>query len=259
VSVEITWLPGELFSCLHRGDGPAQSAALLVPPLFGEYIQHHRAYHVLAERLAARGVPALRYDHAGTGDSGGDLADVDVLRWVQDIVRVAQELIERSGARRIHLIGARMGAALAVAAAPKLSRLSSLVLWQPVWHPVDHLDEMVTHHRRELGRYLTSDQERLPDDSGTWDVLGFRIGASLWKELRAFEPDPSGIADDVDVAVFANASSLNGWQAPDGYGRWAAIPVEHPRGWLEPEDGIYDVLVPSGVVYAIADWIGQRT
>lgn len=246
---------GDLFACVHHPLGSAETVAVIVPPLFGEYIHHHRAHFVLAERLAARGIAAVRYDHAGTGDSAGDLCDVSLQRWIQDVIAMTATAREQTGAQRVVLSGARMGAAIAVAAAAAVSRLSGIVLWQPLWRPAEHLDDLVAAHHRELGRYLPVENPQLPPPDGIRDVLGFRIPGRLWEQLRTFVPDPYMLPDDVDVAVLGENHELAEWHPPDGFSRWTRAVVQHPRGWLDPGDGIYDVLVPSVTINTIVEWV----
>jgi len=242
-----------LYGCIHRSSSPATTGAVLIAPLFGELIQHHRAYYVLAEALADAGVPVIRYDHYGTGDSQGDLDDASVGRWVDDVASACQALVARTAVTRVHLIGARLGAAVAVAAAPRIGRAAGIVLWEPVRDGASHLAELLTTHRRVLGVYTDGN-----GDHGTREVLGFEIGPRLWDELERFDPSVARLSPMVDVSVFATRKTLAKWQAPDGYASWSCEEVQHPRGWLDPEEGMYDVLVPAAVVSGISKWIQAR-
>jgi pimeloyl-ACP methyl ester carboxylesterase len=243
-----------LFGCLHPAPGaPRETGAVLVPPLFGELVQHHRAFYVLAEELAATGVPALRYDHAGTGDSAGDLTEASIGGWVDDVGEAVRALVERAGVARIHLIGARLGAALALAAAPSIGRTAGLALWEPALG-AEHLAELEAVDARVLAPYIES---AATPAAGPRDLLGFEIPAPLWREIEALAPRPEALSPDLPVAVFASATTLSRWPAPAGFERWTAEEVRHPRGWLDPEEGLYDVLVPAGVVRRIVARVGE--
>src|SRR3984957_3106148 len=123
----------KLFGQLHA---PRESAdptigAVLCPPLQADYDASHLAYRALADRLADRGVAALRFDYYGTGDSGGDpatVASVDV--WLEDVA-TAVGFLRDGGWPRVGLIGMRAGALLAAEAAGR-GAADFLVLWDPV-------------------------------------------------------------------------------------------------------------------------------
>ena len=92
-----------LFGWLHR---PAASAA---PPLglvvcnpFGyEAICAHRSLRHFAEAAAAAGVPALRFDYDGTGDSAGDDRDPDRLAaWIASVHDAVDGAAPRTGVER---------------------------------------------------------------------------------------------------------------------------------------------------------------
>src|SRR5258705_6760804 len=55
-------------SHLSRG-----AAIVLCPPLGYEYMSAYRTLRILADRLAAIGFDALRFDYDGTGNSAGDV------------------------------------------------------------------------------------------------------------------------------------------------------------------------------------------
>src|SRR5437868_15096221 len=51
---------------------PRDCVAVLCAPIGPEYTRSHRTLRHLADRLAAAGIPALRFDYQGCGDSAGD-------------------------------------------------------------------------------------------------------------------------------------------------------------------------------------------
>ena len=70
-----TWFGPEdapLFGALHLpAGGRARAVAVILPPVGLERLVSHRALRVLADRLARRGIAALRVDYHSTGDSAG--------------------------------------------------------------------------------------------------------------------------------------------------------------------------------------------
>ena len=98
---------------------PASVAVLLCNPFGEEAVRAHRAYRVLAQRLEAAGYATLRFDYAGTGDSGGDSDAFTPDDWIDDIAAAADELRRLAGVSRIVLAGLRLGATLAAHAAQR--------------------------------------------------------------------------------------------------------------------------------------------
>jgi alpha-beta hydrolase superfamily lysophospholipase len=106
-------------------------AAVICPPLGHEYINSHRTIRHLADRCAARGVPTLRFDYDGTGDSAGADEDPDrLLSWLASITAAITHLRERSCCVDVGLIGLRFGATLAALTAGDHS-VACLALWAP--------------------------------------------------------------------------------------------------------------------------------
>ncbi len=105
--------------------------AVICPPLGHEYVHSHRSVRYLADTLARAGVPALRFDYHGTGDSPGtDLDPGRVTRWLADVRRAIDDARARSGRARVCLIGIRLGATLAALASAERA-VDQLVLWGP--------------------------------------------------------------------------------------------------------------------------------
>jgi alpha-beta hydrolase superfamily lysophospholipase len=85
----------------------------------------------LAEDLAAAGFPVLRFDFGGTGDSSGSERDPGRAEaWLEDVKLAADELRARSGTAEIALVGLRLGATVAAAAAARAG-VHTLVVWNP--------------------------------------------------------------------------------------------------------------------------------
>jgi pimeloyl-ACP methyl ester carboxylesterase len=241
-----------LFGCLHPSPQPdARLGVVMVQPAFGEYTQHHRAFYVLAEALADRGFPCLRYDHFGTGDSASDLMEARLSDWIGDVTVAARALVASGGVKRICLLGARLGASLALAAAPKIARTSGLVLWEPVWSGRDYLKSLLATHEEVLRPWLGASPDKNADAE---DVLGFEIGRQLWTDLNEFSVDLALVSPELDACVLLS-EPRGPWLPPDGYSRVSTVGVEHPIGWLQPDDGMYDVLMPADVVQKVVRWV----
>lgn len=127
--------PGaRLFGWYHPGYGAGTSGrgVVLCSPLADEAIMTHRTYRHLAEELAYTGLPTLRFDYHGTGDSSGDDYDPGRLRaWLDSVGMAIAELKARSRVEDVSLFGVRLGGSLAALAAAEYGPVHRLVLWGP--------------------------------------------------------------------------------------------------------------------------------
>lgn len=117
--------------CFGPGDAPLRGwlseptggwrggGIVIVAPVGYAYWTTHRTLRALAERLAAGGALVLRYDHRGTGDSGGEQTDGGlVTAWQLGVSAAAAELRNR-GAVHLTLVGLQLGATLALGEADR--------------------------------------------------------------------------------------------------------------------------------------------
>ena len=90
----------------------------------------HRQFTLLARDLAAAGIPAMRFDYRGMGDSEGDLQNFDN---VDDDLRAAIDrfFAEVPGLQEVVLWGLCDGASAAAMYAPQDARVAGLVLLNP--------------------------------------------------------------------------------------------------------------------------------
>ncbi len=88
-------------------------------------VKFHR---LIAEELARRGYPAIRFDYPGEGDSlpveGGSTFDT----WVAAALRAAAELRKRTGCSKVLYYGMGIGAAVALRAGQRDDRVAGYVL-----------------------------------------------------------------------------------------------------------------------------------
>lgn len=235
----------------------AGGAALLCYPFGQEAIRSHRFYRLLAERLSRQGVAVLRFDYHGTGDAPGDDEDGDFSGWAGDIREAHRELLRASGAMRITWFGARLGASLALAAAPQASpAVQRLVLWDPVFDGPAYLEELRRAHVDELeaGRCIPDPAWRraLAGDPTAFahECLGFAISPRLRDQLGALRcAAPAQLAPQriTLIARPCDAAARQWLDATTGRHPAAQIasrPFEHPLEWTSSA-GANNELVPA--------------
>src|SRR3546814_17099809 len=88
------------YAALHRASSPdARVGVVMVPPLFYEQPRGRRFTTEAASALAGLGMPTLRFDFFGEGDSAGSAAEMDVASMREDISDAVDAL--RSEERRV--------------------------------------------------------------------------------------------------------------------------------------------------------------
>jgi exosortase A-associated hydrolase 1/exosortase A-associated hydrolase 2 len=131
----------------------------------------HRQFTLLARRLAAQGIPAMRFDYRGMGDSEGELRNFET---VADDLRAAVDrfMLEVPGLREVVLWGLCDGASASSLYAPLDSRVTGLALLNP-WVRTEEgaAKAMLKHYYRD----------RLLDPA-------------LWKKIASGQFDYAGAA-----------------------------------------------------------------
>jgi len=176
-----------LFGWLHRSlnNLKADVGVVLCQPFGYEAICAHRGMRAFAESIAAAGMPALRFDYLGTGDSPEIDPQADQLQiWTQDVLAAAEELRLRTGVRQVCLLGFRLGALLATLAASQGNTVSALVVVSPIITGRRYLRELRT--TRMAASLL--DQSEPPLDkqearAGGMEVSGFAFSAATLEAL----------------------------------------------------------------------------
>lgn len=155
-----------LFGMLHAAENTTGAGMgwVFCHPFAEEKLWAHRVFVGMARDLARRGMPVLRFDYRGYGDSDGQFEDFTLADHVADIRSAISELRARvPGIERIGLLGLRYGASLAVLAAVDDPSVGRLVLWDPVvdmeQYLLDQLRSNLTTQMVLYGKVVTKREE----------------------------------------------------------------------------------------------------
>jgi alpha-beta hydrolase superfamily lysophospholipase len=250
-----------LFGWLHHSpNGLKADVGVVVCQPFGyEAICAHRGMRAFAEAIAAAGMPALRFDYLGTGDSPEIDPEADQLQiWTQDVLAAAEELRLRTGVRHVCLLGFRLGALLATLAAAQGNTVSALVVVSPIITGRRYLRELRT---TRMAAALGLDHSEPPVDKqdarvGGMEVSGFAFSAATLAALAKVDlstlqspPLPQMLVIDRATMPVAGAQA----HSPEAQGRTTRVALP----------GLVEMLmtppqfaqVPKEMIAVTLDWL----
>lgn len=179
-------------------EGQARGGAVICPPLGFDYLHGHYALKLLAERLAATGFCAVRFDYDGTGDSAGGNDDPGRLDAWMTTVRSAVGLLRAAGVDEVSVVGMRLGAMLAAEAAATDRGIDQVVLWDPC------AGRTFLREQRAISTITLGSSAVAPD--GSVEIPGIVYDATTVKEIEeiSIEKCPLPIARRVLVLTRAD-------------------------------------------------------
>jgi len=176
-----------LFGWLHQPPAAASPRALglvICNPFGYEALCAHRSLRAFATTAASLGIPALRFDYAGTGDSADTDPSVEQLEiWVRDVVAAVEELRRRCGVEHVCLLGLRLGALIAVLVAARHRVAQSLVLVAPILSGQRYLRELRT---TQLAAAMSESSGERPRGS-TLEFSGYSLAPATVAHLKELE------------------------------------------------------------------------
>jgi pimeloyl-ACP methyl ester carboxylesterase len=195
--------PHPVFGLFHAPAEPGGDVAVVLCPPFGwEDMVSYRGRRAWAEHLARDGVPVLRLDLPGTGDSGGAPGDPDlVAAWIAAVGDAAAWLRQRTGCERVAAIGIGLGGLLAASAAADGAALDALVLWGVPARGRTLVRELHAFARMEASRMDSQGAPDRPLPEGAIAAAGYLLTDATRQALAAIDlsaPEPAaGVAPDV--------------------------------------------------------------
>jgi alpha-beta hydrolase superfamily lysophospholipase len=169
------------------------------------------ALRELAISLAEKGQHVLRFDYRGTGDSFGDLGEVAISDWIEDITLAIREGRDLSGSSVVQLLGVRAGALLACRSAGTSGDVQRLVLWDPVRDGAGYLRALrrIQMAIIEGNLYLSRAERR----QTLHEYAGHRLSERMIEEFRLLDASAYLSVSKSKLHV-VNTSSEDGFPVP---------------------------------------------
>jgi dienelactone hydrolase len=253
----------QLFGWLHRPAVDRGSAwGVVICKAFGyEALCGHRNVREFAETAAGLGIPTLRFDYLGTGDSADIEPNADQIQvWIRDIAAAVAELRRRTGVARVCLMGFRLGALLATVAA-RSCPADALALIAPIVSGKRYLREART---AELVAAAAGYRHPAPGEAGSpstgaMEVAGYPLSAASVRSLAALAAPSDGLAAVRDVLII-DRSDLPAAAA------WAKSLAEHGIGAdYQALPGFVEMMLtapqfaklPQAMLQTTRDWLSR--
>lgn len=120
----------DMVAILHQAERPSRRGILILVGGPQYRVGSHRQFLLLARELAAAGIPAMRFDFRGMGDSAGEFSGFEAV--APDIAAAMDAFAQECpGLESIVLWGLCDAASAALLYAPSDKRISALVLVNP--------------------------------------------------------------------------------------------------------------------------------
>ncbi len=212
----------------------------------------------LADDLSSRGIPALRFDYRGTGDSAGDDGANDQFETaVADVCAAVEQLKAETGVTHVTLCGLRLGTAFMLLAAAQCP-VDELVLLAPVVSGRGYVRELSIMRNIWLDK-LPAPLRAAQEQDAVFNVLGQVYSSAFSARLKAFDAVDvlkKGTCAKMARTLIFDANPANSEPLRQGF--------EALSGEVEirPFDGYAAFMqesafskVPRLVLSVVADWI----
>lgn len=194
----------QIFGAYHPPVGGAGGALTVIcAPLFSEYLRTHAALRALAVALSQAGQHVLRFDYLGTGDSAGELEQIEAADWLEDIALAVDEGREISGSSALQLLCVRAGALLACRSLNATRGARRIVLWDPVADGAAYVQAL----RHEQAAVCARNPHLDPAErcAAMREYAGYTLSERMAEKLGSFGADtyahvPAGLLHVVSTA-----------------------------------------------------------
>lgn len=245
--------PGDapLFGWLHRPPvgGQPDFGVVICPPIGFDAVCSFRSLRLTAESLAQAGIPTLRFDYPGTGNSSGGPEDADRwAAWVRSVREATNLLRGETGVTRTGLVGLRGGALVAAVAGAADPGVSDLVLWAAPRSGRQFVREL-----RALSRLANGGTEH-PGD--LFEAAGFRMTTATADAIATVDATRLDLAGRRVLVIERDDFPADPTWSDALRAAGAAVDLESGPGTgamlVEP----MSATPPCGLIEKVATWFG---
>jgi alpha-beta hydrolase superfamily lysophospholipase len=222
-------------------------------PFGDESIRAHRSLRHFAEAATAAGIPALRFDYDGTGDSAGTDRDGDrVAAWSASTRDAIDTLRRLARVDKVCVLGMRFGALIGALAAAGRDDVSGYIAVAPVTSGRAYLREL---HALQMSLRLNAPPASSASSAEEREAIGFPITAETQAALNGIDivrqdvrPAPRVLLLDRDDLPVADA-----W-AERLRALGVAVELERVAGYTETVRDPHKALVPHAMIDRAISW-----
>lgn len=234
----------QLYAALHPAPG-ARVGVVMAPPLLHEQPRSRRVLVEVASRLAECGVPCLRLDYFGTGDSAGAGEDHDFAAVHADFDIAIRALRDATGVTHVVLLAWRGAVLPACTWSGAFTSLAALAAWEPVVDGAAWLAQLEATDRTEReSRY-----GEVPHDPADTHLMGFPTSPRWRADLAAAR---AALAAPATLWTIMRAGTDG--VMPEARRRFE-LPPDAPR--FDDGVGIENAMFLSRKLYALVDELGR--
>jgi pimeloyl-ACP methyl ester carboxylesterase len=227
---------------------------LVFPPLAHDYVQSYPTLNDLSTKLAVNGIPTLRFDYLGTGDSSGDMNDGDFLSNLDATVNaVIDYFLDATSCDRLCLIGLKPGSMFAALSANH-PNVDSIVLWAPYTRGKEYVRELkVLQATQTMGRTENSSTEEVR-------CHGFVYPGEFIHSMKEIDLRKLEVPSSLNALIVArddypeNTSIVSKWNSQGADVEYTRLP-----GIAGLELPVYDAILPTEAIKYIANWVTKRS
>ncbi|WP_448191632.1 alpha/beta fold hydrolase [Azospirillum sp. sgz301742] len=234
------------FGWLHPAAG--RRGVVLCSPHGNEELCVHRTWRTLAERLAEAGLPTLRFDYPGAGNSAGGDEDPERVRaWLDGIHAAIRQLRASTGVQEVALVGLRLGATLAAMAAAERGGVERLVLMAPCAS-----GKAYAHEVKAMARLAGTPQTQ----ADAVEFAGFLLTAETLAALRALDLAGLPAAPAGRVLLLNRTDVREGGRLADRLRALGAAVEEEPFTDLAAlMNSVHRAMLPEVPLARVTEWL----